>query len=261
MCYDGCEGSGIHGPRPARAGPVRNDPDSADRRGASRIRLACAQLGARTAPAPTPARARTQMRAIKGRSDAGPALSNASRTKGAAAPHAPHRPRHRPLPPARKPSAAATMIKHELTCHSMTCRNSLPVLPASSRMARSGPTPIQPTGKVRPASASRAQSGARTAPAPTRARARTQMRAIKGLRCRAGAPDEREPNERSRHTPCPSSSLPPPPTLPDSHIGFRWHPARPPARLHLTLPPSPALAKAGGAPALFVAPAKAGAHP
>ena len=84
-------------PRPARAGPARTDPDSADRRGASCACLARAQSGARTAPAPTRARARTQMRAIKGRSDAGPASSNASRTKGAAAPHA-HHPAC-PLPP------------------------------------------------------------------------------------------------------------------------------------------------------------------
>ena len=33
-------------------------------------------------------------------------------------------------------------------------------------------------------------------------------------------------------------SLPRPWALPDLHIGFRWHPARPPARLHLALPPS-----------------------
>ena len=54
---------------------------------------------------------------------------------------------------------------------------------------------------------------------------------------------------------------PPACRLPDSHIGFRWHPARPPARLPLALPPSPTLAESGGRPALFVAPAKAGAHP
>ena len=54
---------------------------------------------------------------------------------------------------------------------------------------------------------------------------------------------------------------PPACRLPDSHIGFRWHPARPPARLPLALPPSPAFAKAGVAPTLFVTPAKTGAHP
>ena len=44
--------------------------------------LARGQSGARTAPAPTRARARTQMRAVKGRSDAGPGRRmNTSRTK------------------------------------------------------------------------------------------------------------------------------------------------------------------------------------
>ena len=57
--YDRSEGRGIRGPLPARAGPVRNDPDSADRRGAPCIRLAHAQSGARTAP-PRNARRRAQ---------------------------------------------------------------------------------------------------------------------------------------------------------------------------------------------------------
>ena len=73
-------------PRPACADPARTDPDSADRRSMSSACLVRGQSGARTAPAPTPAGARTQMRAVKGRSTAGSALSNASRTKGAADP-------------------------------------------------------------------------------------------------------------------------------------------------------------------------------
>ena len=57
MCYDGSEGSGIHGPRPARAGPARNDPDSADRRGVSCACLVRAirranRAGADTRPRP-----------------------------------------------------------------------------------------------------------------------------------------------------------------------------------------------------------------
>ena len=162
---------------PARAGPVRTDPDSADRRSASCACLARGQSGARTAPAPTCARARTQMRAIKGRSKAGPERRmNTSRTKEPP-PHVLSRPSL--PPPAGKPSASTTMTKHELTCHSMTHRNSPPLQPASSRTARSsvprracGPTPIQSTGAVRPASASRAGNQAREprrrrhAPAP-----------------------------------------------------------------------------------------------
>ena len=100
MRYIGSEGGGIHGPPPARAGPARNDPDSADRRGAPCACLACAQSGARTAPALTPARARTgarRLRANKGRSTAGPERGmNTSRTRRT---HALHRPRRRAVHP------------------------------------------------------------------------------------------------------------------------------------------------------------------
>ena len=49
-----------------------------------------------------------------------------------------------PSPPAGEPSATTIMAKHELTCHSMTHRNSPPVQPAS-------PAGAPPPGQPRPA--------------------------------------------------------------------------------------------------------------
>ena len=99
-----------------------------------------------------------------------------------------------------------------------------PVQPASSRTARSS----LPRRAMRndPDSAdrrgtscirlARAIRRANRAGADTRPRPHANARDKGSPRCRACLV-EREPHERSRRTPCPSSSLPPPPT------GYRMH--------------------------------------
>ena len=137
---------GAKQPAPAR---MRTDPDSVDRRGASCIRLARGQSGARTAPAPTRARARTQMRAVKGlrcRAGAPDECEPNERSRRTSCPSS-----SLPPPPTGEPSASATMTKRELTCHSMTRRNSPPVLPASSRTPGVIPAGAQQTGPHRQA--------------------------------------------------------------------------------------------------------------
>ena len=62
-------------------------------------------------------------------------------------------------PSAGKPSASTTMTKHELTCHSMTRRNSRSF--SRQHSGRSAADGTAPTGEVRPAPASRAGNQAR----------------------------------------------------------------------------------------------------
>ena len=183
--------------QPAAFRPERSRRDRANRRGASCIRLARAirranRAGANARPRPhANARGKGSLRCRAGAPD------EREPNEGAAPMSFPD-----PCPSFRQ--EVFRKCYHDKTRVNMSFHDTpqQPVQPASSRTARSspprracGPTPVQPTGEVRPASASRGQSGARTAPAPTRARARPQMRAIKGLRCRAGAPDEHEPNQ------------------------------------------------------------------
>ena len=106
------------------------------------------QSGARTAPARTRARARTQIRAIKG-----PAASRRRGTPNGGGRDAVEE-RYAGTEWQSIAEGMATMTEHDI--------------------------PQRLPGEARRAVASRGQSGARTAPAQTRARARTQIRAIKG---------------------------------------------------------------------------------
>ena len=101
---------------------------------------------------------------------------NTSRTREP--PPCPFPTRPSPPPHAGKPSASATMTKHELICHSMTRRNSPPVQPASSRTPGVIPAGAQRTGPHR--QATRPRRPATQSRSPASAAAGTASTGSKG---------------------------------------------------------------------------------